>query len=300
MTELTIFTAPKPFTDPHIAAIQRNAIQSWMRLGEGVQVILMGTDTGVDTLAAEWGLLHVPEVATNDKGVPYIGDMFTLARKHSDAPVLAIVNADILLFADFLQAARLAHRQWEKFVLVGQRWDLDVTGLLEFSEGWQERLLADSHTRGRLHNPAGSDYFIFSRPVYQEVPDFTIGRAGWDNWMIYHARRQPWKVLDATADITIIHQNHDYGHLPGGKIHYRLPESEQNVTLGGGEHKMDNLIDIDNILVDGQARRKQLTWFRLVRKAERLLQPKGSAGKVRNRLYVITKRTRKRLQKWQD
>jgi hypothetical protein len=113
--------------------------------------------------------------------------------------------------------------------------------------------------------------------------------------MIYHARRKAWKVLDATADITIIHQNHDYSHLPDGKIHYRLPESEENVALGGGVHHMDNLIDLDGIMIDGQAQPKPLTWFRLVRKTERLLQPKGQAGKVRTRLYTIVKRYRKRL-----
>ena len=32
---LTLFTAPKPFTNPHIALIQRNAIRSWMALGAG-------------------------------------------------------------------------------------------------------------------------------------------------------------------------------------------------------------------------------------------------------------------------
>ena len=30
---ITIFTAPKPFTDPHIDLIQRNAIRSWRDLG---------------------------------------------------------------------------------------------------------------------------------------------------------------------------------------------------------------------------------------------------------------------------
>ncbi len=31
---LTLFTAPKPFTNPHIALIQRNAFRSWQALGE--------------------------------------------------------------------------------------------------------------------------------------------------------------------------------------------------------------------------------------------------------------------------
>ena len=30
------------------------------------------------------------------------------------------------------------------------------------------------------------------------MPDFAIGRAGWDNWMIYHARQQGWPVIDGT------------------------------------------------------------------------------------------------------
>ena len=42
MPFLTIFTAPKPFTDPRIDIIQRNAIRSWLSLGEDVGVILVG------------------------------------------------------------------------------------------------------------------------------------------------------------------------------------------------------------------------------------------------------------------
>ena len=40
MTLLTIFTAPKPFTHPHINVIQRNAIRSWMQLDD-VEVIII-------------------------------------------------------------------------------------------------------------------------------------------------------------------------------------------------------------------------------------------------------------------
>ena len=50
--------------------------------------------------------------------------------------------------------------------------------------------------RGRPHLPAGSDYFLFPRHLFAEIPEFAIGRAGWDNWMIYQARRQGWPVVD--------------------------------------------------------------------------------------------------------
>ncbi len=59
---------------------------------------------------------------------------------------------------------------------------------------------------GSLHSRTGSDYFIFPRACFKDIPDFTVGRAGWDNWMIYQARRQGWDAVDCSEDLDIIHQ----------------------------------------------------------------------------------------------
>jgi len=56
MAYLTIFSAPKPFSDPHIATIQRNAIRSWRELGAEVDVILVGEEPGLAEAAREHGL----------------------------------------------------------------------------------------------------------------------------------------------------------------------------------------------------------------------------------------------------
>ena len=82
-------------------------------------------------------------------------------------------------------------------MVVGQRWDLDVIRPLEFDGDWDSRLRAEILERGELHRPSGSDYFIFPRLVFVEMPPFAIGRAGWDNWTIYHALQQKWPVVDA-------------------------------------------------------------------------------------------------------
>ncbi len=66
MAFLTIFTAPKPFTNPHINLIQRNAIQSWMQL-EDVEVILIGDEPGIPEAAREFGVRNVPDVARDEK-----------------------------------------------------------------------------------------------------------------------------------------------------------------------------------------------------------------------------------------
>lgn len=234
MPDLAIFTAPKPFTDPHIRTIQRNAIQSWLRLPD-VQVILVGEEDGLAETAAEFGLLHLPDVRRNQHGTPLVSSIFQLAREAAEAPLLAYVNADILLLPDFTEAARRAAARVENFLLVGQRWDLDVTEPLDFSgEGWAAALRQRAQQEGKLHPPAGSDYFIFPRRLFRDMPDFAIGRAGWDNWMIYKARRAGWPVIDGTPSVFIIHQNHDYHHLPGGVPHYRQPETFENIRLAGG------------------------------------------------------------------
>ena len=82
------------------------------------------------------------------------------------------------------------------------------------------------------------------RETYRKRRDALVesfGRAGWDNWMIYAGRRSGWPVVDATASIMIIHQNHDYSHLPGGQPHYRLPETDENVRLAGGKRVIFHL-----------------------------------------------------------
>ncbi len=268
MTALTIFSAPKPFTHPHIALIQRNAIRSWKMLGERVEVILMGEEEGLAQASHELGVQHLPLVKRNAQGTPLISAMFALARTSTDSPLLACVNADILLLPDFIDCALKAAQQAPHFLLVGQRWDLEVTEPVDFSVGWESRLMMQISSSGRLHPPAGSDYFIFPRSCYTEIPDFAIGRAGWDNWMIYEARQRGWPVVDATGAIHIIHQNHDYSHLPGGQPHYRLPETFENTRLAGGKRHIFHLIDCDRRMEDGRIQPSQIEWKKFWREVE--------------------------------
>jgi len=245
---LTIFTAPKPFSDPHIRLIQSNAILSWQHLGDEVQVLLVGDEPGLAEFAAQAGIRQLAQVSRNDKGTPLVSSIFDLARHNSTSPLLAYINADILLTPEFVTRARQVIEQVHNFLVVGQRWDLDVRQPLDFSPDWDTRLLQEINTRGRLHPPGGSDYFIYPRHCFTQVPRFAIGRAGWDNWMFFHARQKGWPVIDASASITVIHQDHDYSHLPGGKPHYQMPESFENIRLAGGRRAIFSLLDADYTL----------------------------------------------------
>lgn len=266
---MTIFTAPKPFTDPHIDLIQRNAIRSWQALGPLVDVVLIGDEPGMRLAAADLQVRQLSDVERNRLGTPRVDSIFRIAREASTQPLLAYVNADILLLPDVLDAARAALKAGDTFLLVGQRWDLDVREALEFGEAGAAALRQRTRTAGRLHPPGGSDYFLFPRECFTQIPPFAVGRAGWDNWMIFHARKQRWPVIDVTASVLVVHQAHDYAHLPQGQAHYRLPETDENLRLAGGRRRTFRLSDADYELVEGKVLRRRLTLRRALQEIER-------------------------------
>ncbi|MDO8752327.1 MAG: hypothetical protein Q7J80_00415 [Anaerolineales bacterium] len=285
MPLITLFSAPKPFTDPHIAMIQRNAIKSWALLPD-VEVILLGEEEGLAQAAKEFGVKHLPNVVCNDNRTPLISSMFQLARdasQRSNSELLCIINTDIILMPDFVEATLesssllLDSRQQfvglQRFVLLSQRWDYDITSAIDFAGGWESKLREFVRKEGQLHRPAGSDFFLFPKSCYQDIPDLVIGRAGWDNWMIYKAREEKWSVIDCTPSVMIVHQNHDYSHLPDGKSHYDHPDSNENIRLAGGQAAIRyTILDSTHRLVDGKLARPKMTSLRFMRKLELFLR----------------------------
>jgi hypothetical protein len=273
---LTLFSCPKPFSDPHIATIQHNAIRSWTELGDDAEVLLVGDEPGLTEAAAEHQVQLLPDVDRNDKGTPLVSSIFDLARKSSTSQILVYINADIIVFRDFSRAAREIAEQADHFLVIGQRWDLDIHDRLDYSAGWDLRLAQEVDRRGRMHAPAGSDYFIFPRSQYGEVPEFAIGRVGWDNWMIFHAHQQGWLIVDGTPSIRIIHQQHDYSHMPDGRLRHQEPEARRNEYLAGGAKNLYMVLDSDKEYRGGRLLPPRLTIPRLLRKAElRLTPPDG-------------------------
>jgi hypothetical protein len=113
--------------------------------------------------------------------------------------------------------------------------------------------------------------------------------------MIYHARQQGWPVIDGTPSVMIVHQSHDYSHLPGGRPHYDHQESQQNMAKAGGLANMYMVLDADRQLKDACVKRPPLTVTRLVRLVERGLMPKN--GRLRGARGALTRRFRRMRRK---
>jgi hypothetical protein len=71
--------------------------------------------------------------------------------------------------------------------------------------------------------------------------------------VIYKSRKERWATVDVTPSLMIVHQNHDYSHLPGGQPHYKHPETDVNIHLAGGrEITRFTLLDVNCRLADGK------------------------------------------------
>lgn len=233
MAELTLFTLPKGFVDPHTALIQRNALESWRALAPTVEVVVLGDDEGVGDAACAAGATHLPEVATNEFGTPLLDSAFALVAARSSAPLLCYVNADIVLLGDFVDAFRRLPQR--PHLAIGRRWDTDVSAPIDLADGGaalREMALRDGH----LDYGRGSDYFVFRRETDFGLPPFAVGRPGWDNWMIGRALALHLPLIDMTPSVLAVHQNHDYRHVVGGAgpATWEGPEATRNRELATG------------------------------------------------------------------
>jgi hypothetical protein len=252
---ITIFAIPKAFQG-HIKIIQRNAIQSWTLLKPRPRLILFGNDEGTKETAEELNIEHVPSVACSEYGTPIIQDVFKQAREISTTPLLCYINSDIILMSDFLDAIKTTSKSMKQFLLCGRRWNLDVVRPLDFTEGWEEHLKQQVKIAGRLEEAWAIDYFVYSSNIGNDMPPFIIGRAGWDNWFLYSVRAKGLPLINATTSIQVIHQNHDYRHVPAGSgKSYAGPETDINLKLSGKLASEFSIKDATHELSSGKLKR---------------------------------------------
>jgi hypothetical protein len=231
---ITLFAMPKAF-EGHLGIIQRNAVTSWTRISPRPEIILFGDETGTAEIAKEFGVRHVADVKRNDKGTPFLNDLFEKAQNLASHSVMCYVNADIILFDDFAAAAASVAAWRPAYLMVGRRWDIDITTPLDFGAAdWAERLRRDVAARGKRRSVSWVDYFVFVRGMYREMPPLLLGRMWWDNWLVWKALALGVPVVDATPRVLAVHQNHGYAH-PGGFFGiWHSDEGQWNERLANG------------------------------------------------------------------
>lgn len=250
--EVTLFAIPKAFEGPSVLR-QRNALSSWVRLPH-TQILLMGDDAGVEEAAAEFDVGHVAPIRRNEFGTPLLNDAFAKARLAAKGSLLCYVNSDIILFEDVLDAAQVI--EFRSFLASTRRVDLEVMSMIDVDERSHSELRDRAARAGSLGSQWAIDVFILPTALPLQLPPFAVGRPGWDNWLISHAREKGWAVVDLTPDAVVFHQKHDYQHVPGGTgLTFEGPEAAQNRALAGDIEDLCSLDCATHVVKGGKIRR---------------------------------------------
>jgi hypothetical protein len=240
---LTFFTTGKAFVG-HSGIIQRNALESWKKLDPDVEVILFGDEEGAAEACAELGLRHEPYVERHESGFKYLNCMFERAQRIARHEYLCYCNCDIILGKDFGLAFTKVAKWRREFLLIGQRWDTDITEPIDFGrQEWEadvRRRALTANFQQALHYV---DFFAFSKGLYDTVPPMVVGRSYWDHWLVWKALSKGLSVVDASHFVVPVHQNHDYSYHPLGKQGTNEDElARRNFELAGGREHLRTLI----------------------------------------------------------
>jgi hypothetical protein len=283
---LTLFTIPKPFNG-QIAVTQRNALKSWTRLAPYAEVIVFGEEEGTAEVCHELGLRHQRQIERNEFGTPYLNDAFNRAQRLARHEWLCYANCDIVLTSDFMQAFSRVKAWRLQWLMVGERWNTDVGGPLDFQAGWEAALHQRATALGRRPARDAIDYFVFSRGLFAGFPPFAVGRPCWDLWTIWWMRHRRVPVVDVSPVMMAIHQNHDYSHLPEGPQSVRQgQEVSGNRALVASWRHMYTLDDASHVLDTGGVHRTYTHWP---------VQTRRELNNLRNRVAVATGPTRRCL-----
>ena len=201
VTALSVFAAPRSFgDDDHIDLIQRSAARSWLRMTDDVWWF---GDDSVRRVANDMGVHWGGPLPAN--GVPYVRDVFARAADRACHDVLCYANADVLLYGLDTAVGRIAGQACG-WLLIGYRFDIEVG-----HDGHKVPDPAHYVERARKRDAFHIDYFCYPRgfwPAFETWPPFLLGRTKWDNWLVSIALQQNAHVIDATALVTCLHQDH--------------------------------------------------------------------------------------------
>jgi hypothetical protein len=247
---ITVFSIPKPFLGA-IGVSQRNAIKSWSILHPDCEVILFANEEGTAQAARELDVRHIPEIEKNEYGTPILTEAFKTTLKLAKNNLVMYINADIILMSDFIQTIKQI--SLPLFLLNGRRQDIDLGREIDFSGDWQKELTALVKEKGILHGYSGIDYFVFPKKFPLELPKFAVGRPGWDNWFIWNTKKKKIPIIDATSQITAVHQNHPSIYKN------KISENKRNFDLAGGFSSMCTLRDADWVLRENGLTRPDLS-----------------------------------------
>ena len=231
---------------------QLNAWRSWACVPQ-CTVSVFGDAPDVAGQVAELGLTSIAPVMRNERGRPRLDWIVQTMHERTTAPVLGYVNSDIIILPGLAESLLAVRQHLDEFLMVARRWNVSFPDTIEFGPGWADDVREFVVTRGALYSAYAIDLFVFSRGVCRDLPPFALGSDCWDNYLVMQARRRGIPVVDVTAQVMIVHQDHPLGPFASQDARRRSPESRRNfVWMGDSYGLLGRTSDATHVVIEGR------------------------------------------------
>jgi hypothetical protein len=236
--KLSIITALRKF-EGEFKRIQLNAILSWCAAAElaGLDTEIIGVclhPTAVQqchnlkiksVLARSYRVLARPK--QGGRRTPYISTTIHEGERAGTGDIFVYINPDNILLPSFFEAVQIAARQYQSFVLVGERTDIDTARVLAFDAEWNEKLTRDIRRTGRPRGLTAMDYFVYKpRGFFDPIPKMAMACFVWDGWLMGKALDSGVPVVNISDYALCAHQDHE-----NSKVFYKHPQRYENERL---------------------------------------------------------------------
>ena len=233
---LTLFTTWNNNREKHL--VHNNTVRNWLSFRPYVIPVVFTNDIGIASECRRngWSVLPVRETAAD--GFPVLKFMYLDAMKAYKTTYYAYSNSDMLYSDNLVDtligcAYNLSHfldvtysdasflygksvYAQQPTLIIGQRTNVqNVTG--DESSTWAA-ITSVARDRGGLFFVYAIDYFITPRNYpWNDSAEVVIGKQVYDNWLIYNARQQKHKIIDATTTLLALHQTTSAGNYESAK-----------------------------------------------------------------------------------
>lgn len=214
--------------------IEQNSKEIWTYLTE--------TDKRVSFLD-----LTQEHISTNEYGVPMVRSLFHRAKcLCPHASTFTYTNADIIPNThEFTETVEALLSLSNPFMAVGRRTNVNWHHGAKISGPSFNFEKFD--TRSQFWNYA-EDYFIVADKAidWNKVPDFVIGRPGYDNWLVNHVHfKDNVSLVDVSNTLRMIHQTDQNGNKAGIDIRRDPADAGYNLKIGRGNFHHGTTDDAD-------------------------------------------------------
>ena len=222
---LLLFTTFK--VTPERFAINNRTLYNWARLQPSVQLVLFTETATASYLTSRatslgWAVHVAPQLRS---GYPVVPAMFMYCEQmaNKSIPFIGYANSDVLFGDDLIETLIfINHVQSNTMPSFGDT-AVFVTGKrVTLTRAYYDELIHDaaegaiSAHRSAIHpnnisvprdGPLSVDYFIASKDTFpwRDVPEFVVGKPGYDNWLVAMAVERRLNVIDVTQTVVAAH-----------------------------------------------------------------------------------------------